>query len=96
MRNRYLVSYDVAHPKRLRRIYKKMCGFGQPVQFSVFLCPLSAMERISMLEAIKLVIHHTEDRVMIVDLGPADGRGDQCVQFIGKTMTLPEGGAGVV
>lgn len=96
MRNRYLVSYDVSDAKRLRRIYKRMCGFGHHVQFSVFICPLSSMERINMLDAIKRVIHHTEDRVMIVDLGPADGRGDLCIEFLGKTMDLPESRAMVL
>jgi len=96
MRNLYLVSYDVCDPKRLRAIFKKMHGFGDPVQYSVFLCPLSAKERILLLEAIGRIIHHTEDRVMIVNLGPQDGRGDECIEFLGRKMELPESGAAVV
>ncbi|MCA9729938.1 MAG: CRISPR-associated endonuclease Cas2, partial [Candidatus Eisenbacteria bacterium] len=41
MRSLILVSYDVCHPKRLRMVHKKMCGFGEWVQYSVFLCRLS-------------------------------------------------------
>ncbi len=96
MRNRFLVSYDVSDAKRLRRIYKKMCGFGDPVQYSVFLCRLSAKERILLLEAVTSIIHHREDRVMIVDLGPLEGRGDECIQFVGRHLALPESGAVVV
>lgn len=96
MRTRFLVSYDVADAKRLRKMYKKMCGFGDPIQYSVFLCPLSAKERILLLEAIGNIIHHTEDRVMLVDLGPLDGRGNECIEFIGRRIALPESGAVVV
>ena len=52
MRNVYLVCYDVADDKRLRKTYKKMCGFGVPVQYSVFRCELSPTERQRMKEAL--------------------------------------------
>ena len=45
MRNVYLVCYDVANDKRLRRTFKKMCGFGDPLQYSVFRCELSPPEK---------------------------------------------------
>jgi CRISPR-associated endonuclease Cas2 len=45
MRNVYLVAYDVADPKRLRRTYQTMLGHGDPVQYSIFYCELSPMER---------------------------------------------------
>jgi len=41
MRRVYLVCYDVSDAKRLRRTHKKMCGFGDPVQYSIFRCELS-------------------------------------------------------
>lgn len=30
-----------------------------------------------------------EDRVMIVDLGPIEGRGDECIEFWGNPRTIP-------
>ena len=42
MRNRYFVAYDVMDPARLARTYKKMLGYGDRVQYSVFICSLSA------------------------------------------------------
>ena len=45
MRNVFLICYDVADAKRLRRTYKKMKGFGTPVQYSIFRCELSPVER---------------------------------------------------
>ena len=46
MRNRHIVAYDVSDPARLRRVHRKMNGFGDPLQYSVFACDLSAKERV--------------------------------------------------
>jgi len=42
-RIRYLVSYDICHPKRLRRVARALEGFGVRLQYSVFECALDAM-----------------------------------------------------
>mgnify|MGYP001408461485 CR=1 FL=1 len=42
-RTRYLVSYDISHPKRLRRVARAMEGFGVRLQYSVFECALDAL-----------------------------------------------------
>jgi len=84
MRNVYLVGYDVADDKRLRKVYKKMCGYGDPLQYSVFRCELSPAEKHLMKEALWRLLDWNEDRVMVVDLGPANRRGDRCVEFWGK------------
>ncbi len=97
MRHRYLVAYDVSDPKRLRRTYKKMCGFGDPLQYSVFRCDLSDVERTLMTDAIGAIIHHGEDRVMIVDIGPLDGRAAGAFEFLGAGMAqVPEAAAVIV
>ena len=96
MRNQYLVSYDIADAKRLRQMYKKMCGFGDPIQYSVFLCPLSAKEKVLLVDKVRDVIHHQEDRVMVIDLGPLEGRGKECISFYGLKRETPESGAVVV
>lgn len=36
----HLVSYDVRDPKRLRRVAKKLEGYGVRLQYSVFRCRL--------------------------------------------------------
>ncbi len=84
MRNVYLVCYDVADEKRLRKTYKKMCGFGDPLQYSVFRCELSPTERQLVKEALWSILNWNEDRVILVDLGPAGRRGDECIELWGK------------
>ncbi len=97
MRNVYLVCYDVADDKRLRRTFKRMCGFGDPVQYSVFRCELSPTERQLMKEALWDILNWGQDRVMLVDLGPAGARGDECVEFWGEPrVQVPERAAVVI
>jgi CRISPR-associated protein Cas2 len=84
MRHRYVVAYDVTDPKRLRKVYRKMCGFGEWVQYSVFRCSLSDVELTLMKDAIGAIINHAEDRVMIVDIGPVDGRAERAFEFLGE------------
>jgi CRISPR-associated protein Cas2 len=86
MRNRYIVSYDIADPKRLRRVHRTMRGFGDPLQYSVFRCDLSPSERILLLEALTPLIHHREDQVMLINLGPADARGVESIETLGKAL----------
>ena len=40
----YLVSYDVRDPKRWRKAYKLLRGFGTRLQYSVFRCHLSSRQ----------------------------------------------------
>lgn len=41
MRNTYIVSYDIADPKRLRKVSKTMKAWGDHLQYSVFgRCPI--------------------------------------------------------
>ncbi len=73
MRTVYLVCYDIRDDRRLRRVFRIMNGFGDPVQYSVFLCELTRRERMELEDELLRVIHHTEDQVLFVHLGPAGG-----------------------
>jgi CRISPR-associated protein Cas2 len=44
----HLVSYDVRDPKRLRRVAKKLEGYGSRIQYSIFRCRLdrAALEKL--------------------------------------------------
>lgn len=87
MRVRYLVCYDISDPQRLRRVHRKMCGFGEPLQYSVFQCDLSDAERILLIEALTPVINQREDQVLLVDLGPAEARGNRSFAVLGRPLT---------
>ena len=86
MKHRYIVAYDVSDPKRLRQVHKKMKGFGEALQYSVFQCDLSDVQKLRMVEALSALIHHLEDRVLIVDVGPAVGRARVAFEYIGRQV----------
>ncbi len=84
MRQAYIVTYDVCDPKRLRRVYKLMRGFGRHLQLSVFHCELDAARRIELMARLSREINHEEDQVLFVDIGPASGRALESVESVGK------------
>lgn len=96
MRRLYLVAYDICDPKRLRRVYKTMKGFGAHLQLSVFQCDLPEIDLVKMKAALVEVINHQEDHVLIVDLGPTEGRPIKNIESLGKGFTQVERHAQVV
>ena len=86
MRNRFIVAYDVSNAKRLRRTFKKMNGFGEPIQYSVFACDLSRKERVLLEEALTEIINLKEDRVLIIDTGPIEGRAAETLTTLGRQL----------
>lgn len=83
MRITYLVCYDIADDKRLRRVFKTCKNYGDHLQFSVFECDLTATEKVRLETTLKDIIDHTKDQVMFVRLGPAEGRGDRVITALG-------------
>jgi CRISPR-associated protein Cas2 len=90
MRSRYFVTYDIADDARRTAVFKALRGFGDHMQYSVFRCDLSDQQRAVMIATIDPLIDHSDDQILIVDLGPVDGRASTCVSSLGKTYTNPE------
>lgn len=90
MKTAYLVTYDICEPERLRAVFKLMKGAGEHVQFSVFRCELSDLEREELISELVEVIRPSEDQVLFVDLGPPDGRAADCVLAVGRPYRQPE------
>ena len=84
MRTSYLIAYDIADDKRLRRVFQIMRGFGDHLQYSVFECQLTAMDLARCRAMLAGVIDGDEDQVLFVSLGPAEGRGERVITALGK------------
>jgi len=84
MRTSYLVCYDICDEKRLRTVYNTMRNFGNHVQYSIFECRLTEMDLARCRNQLSGIIHHQEDQVLFVNLGPAEGRGDRVITALGK------------
>lgn len=90
MRQTYIVSYDISDPKRLRKVFKLMRGYGDHLQLSVFQCELNRRELVELRSRLGDVIHFGEDQVMFVDVGPVEGRGSTSISAIGRPYMYPE------
>ncbi|MBC6442181.1 MAG: CRISPR-associated endonuclease Cas2 [Rhodobacteraceae bacterium] len=84
----YIVAYDIADPKRWKRVFRIMKGHGTWLQLSLFQCRLSARRRIGLFARLEAAIHHAEDHVLILDLGPAEKAGPGVIS-IGKSYEAP-------
>jgi CRISPR-associated protein Cas2 len=96
MRRHYLVTYDIADAKRLRRVFKTMKGFGAHLQYSVFQCDLPDIDLVRMKSALTDIIHQTEDQVLIIDLGPTESHPIKRMESIGMKAEWEERGARIV
>ncbi|MGI6458658.1 MAG: CRISPR-associated endonuclease Cas2 [Candidatus Hydrogenedentales bacterium] len=96
MRHIYLVTYDISDNARLRRVFKKMRGYGEHLQYSVFQCELSGKERAQMIADLTPLINHREDQILIFTLGPAEGYNTSSTFAIGKPYDFVERHAIVV
>ena len=83
-------------PGGLARTYRKMNGFGEPAQYSVFICDLSPKERALLEAALTEILNLKEDRVLIVDMGPSEGRGRESFTTLGNARELPRRSAVIV
>lgn len=93
-RIRYLVAYDIADPRRLRAVHKLVRGFGDAMQYSVFVCDLTSAERARLVTSLSETIDRTVDRVAVVTLG--DGGTDSMFWFLGVKPPLPASGSRIV
>lgn len=86
----YIVCYDICDPRRLRRVYSVMRGYGDHMQLSVFRCELSAAEKVQMITELGVEVKHDEDQVLIVPLGPPRGHNARSMETIGLPLSRPE------
>ncbi|MCG3191933.1 MAG: CRISPR-associated endoribonuclease Cas2 [Thermoanaerobaculia bacterium] len=96
MRTRYIVTYDVCDPKRLRRVFKVMKGAGDHLQLSVFRCDLSDRQLEELKERLGREIHAGKDQVLFVEVGPSDGGLAERIWTLGKPYEEAETGPVIV
>ncbi len=84
MRRTILVCYDIRDDKRLRRVFRTMRDFGDRLQYSIFECQFTPIDLVKCRHALGEIIHHDDDQVLFIDLGPAEGRGDRVIASLGQ------------
>ena len=89
-RNRFFVAYDVMEPQRLTKTYKKMLGYGDRIQYSMFSCNLSARELVMMRSELEKILNLNEDRVIIINMGSVNSNVEKNVITIGTQIRMKE------
>jgi CRISPR-associated protein Cas2 len=87
-RIRYLVSYDICHPKRLRQVARVLEGFGVRLQYSVFECPLDDLRFANLRASLHPILNHDEDQVLFVSLGPSSNDASLIIEAMGLPYTV--------
>jgi CRISPR-associated protein Cas2 len=96
MRSVYLVAYDVVDDKRRTKVHAKLKGYGESLQYSLFRCKLTEKERLVLRGELWPLIDHSTDRILLVDLGPDEGRGKSALEMWGKALVDPANHDGVL
>jgi CRISPR-associated protein Cas2 len=79
----YIVAYDIANPKRLRKVARACEDFGLRRQFSVFFCRLVAADLIRLKSCLYDVIDLDQDQVLFV---PLCARCASSVEALGRPI----------
>lgn len=66
-RHSYVICYDIAEPKRWRKVYKLLNGYGRPLQYSIFRCRLTARAAEKLRWELEQILT-LEDRLLLIDL----------------------------
>lgn len=90
MKIRYLVCYDISDPKRLQKVYRKMRGYGEALQYSVFCCDLTDAEKTMLWSELHALVNHREDQIMFVNLGSSMSQRAENLETLGRALTIRE------
>ncbi len=71
---KYLLCYDIADPRRLRRVHRLVRDWGVPIQFSVFEIELKTLQLEKLLAELGKLIDTAEDKVTLYRLTPNQER----------------------
>jgi CRISPR-associated protein Cas2 len=86
----YVISYDITSDARRNDVADALLSYGRRIQYSVFECALGETAYTKLRIQLDGLIHHQEDQILLLDLGPIDGRARDAVASLGKLYTLPK------
>ena len=87
---RYLIAYDMADDRRRTRVSTKLSGYGDRVQYSVFVVDGRPAKLVRLRATLSRLIDPTSDSMLICDLGPVSGDVDRRFDMIGRRRPITE------
>jgi CRISPR-associated protein Cas2 len=64
----WIVAYDISDPRRLRKVATACEDFGVRRQYSVFLCRLTATDRVRLQSRLYDIIDLQQDQVLFIPM----------------------------
>lgn len=64
-KNWYLIAYDIRCPKRWRKAYKLLQGYGERLQYSMFRCWLNQRVREKLRWQLEEILESEDDLILI-------------------------------
>ena len=85
---RYLIAYDIADDSRRLHVATRLSGYGDRVQFSVFVVDGRPAKMVRLRMTLLKIIDPDIDSVLICDLGPITGDLDRRFEVIGRRRPI--------
>lgn len=89
---RTLIAYDIPDGRRRAKVAKILLGFGDRVQYSVFVVDLLPAALIRLRSLLSNAIDGNDDSVLMCDLGFLTTLSDAQFYYLGRTREITEEG----
>lgn len=81
---RYLVAYDVADDRRRSHVARALAGFGDRVQFSVFVVDARPARAVRLRAKLQHIIDPEADSILLCDLGALSSDPGSRIDVLGR------------
>lgn len=85
---RYLVAYDIPDDRRRTRVAKALGGFGDRVQYSVFVVDASPVKFNRLYRSLEPLIDAAADSILLSDLGPLEEARARRFTWMGRDRSV--------
>ncbi len=85
---RLLIAYDISDDGRRDRVAVALQGYGERVQFSVFVVDGRPSDFVRLRSSLNALIDTGVDRVLFCDLGARDGAALRAMTYLGRRPKL--------
>ena len=82
----YLVCYDISEDAVRTQVYKKLRGYGEHLQYSVFRCALTPLRLATLRAYLEEQVCWTTDQVILLKLGRASANSSWDALVVGKPL----------
>jgi CRISPR-associated protein Cas2 len=93
---RYLIAYDIPHDGRRTRVAKCLLGYGDRIQYSVFVVDAGPAKLIRMKDQVRELLDASVDSVLFCDLGLLSSLDESVFSTLGQERPLTDESALII